>query len=561
MARWRFAMISIFCLLFLVFNLQVRQVPAARAASLPNGFKSIGYMPSWAGDVNSIQYSKITHINYAFLLANADGSLRSLDNPGKLQSMVTLAHNNNVKVFISVGGWSGSSVDATFEALGASPTARANFINNMVNFVNQYNLDGVDIDWEYPKASSAGNYSALMSGLSTAMHSRGKLLTAAVVSDGSAADGVAADVFGYVDWLNIMAYDGGEPHANYDWSINSLNFWLNRGLPASKAVLGVPFYARPGESFTYAQAVAANRDNANRDCATVNGVYGCYNGQPTIRRKTQYLLTHAAGIMYWEMSQDTNDNTSLVSTIYDTVMGNSGPTATPTPNPNGTNIARGRNATASSTEASSYGANLAVDGNGSTRWSSAWSNPQWLQVDLGSSYALNRVILNWEAAYASGYQVQVSSDANTWQTIYSTSSGNGGSDNLSLSGTGRYLRVYTTAKATEWGVSLFELEAYGTPANGPTATPRPNPTATSVPNPTATPRPNPTATSVPNPTATPRPNPTATPTTGTPAWQPNTAYAVGAKVSYAGKNYTCLQAHTSLVGWEPANVPALWQVQ
>ncbi|MBM7843577.1 glycosyl hydrolase family 18 protein [Herpetosiphon giganteus] len=545
MARWRFAMISIVCLLFLVFNLQARQVPAARAASLPNGFKSIGYMPSWAGDVNSIQYSKITHINYAFLLANADGSLRSLDNPGKLQSMVTLAHNNNVKVFISVGGWSGSSVDATFEALGASPTARANFINNMVNFVNQYNLDGVDIDWEYPKASSAGNYSALMSGLSTAMHSRGKLLTAAVVSDGSAADGVAADVFGYVDWLNIMAYDGGEPHANYDWSINSLNFWLNRGLPASKAVLGVPFYARPGESFTYAQAVAANRDNANRDCATVNGVYGCYNGQPTIRRKTQYLLTHAAGIMYWEMSQDTKDSTSLVSTIYDTVMGNSGPTATPTPNPNGTNIARGRNATASSTEASSYGASLAVDGNNSTRWSSAWTNPQWLQVDLGSSYALNRVILNWEAAYARGYQVQVSNDANNWQTIYSTSNGDGGSDNLSLNGTGRYLRVYTTAKATEWGVSLFELEAYGTPANSPTATPRPNPTATSVPNPTATPR----------------PNPTATPTTGTPAWQPNTAYAAGAKVSYAGKNYTCLQAHTSLVGWEPANVPALWQQQ
>ncbi|MFD3163922.1 glycosyl hydrolase family 18 protein [Herpetosiphon sp. NSE202] len=545
MARWRFAMISIVCLLFLVFNLQARQVPAARAASLPNGFKSIGYMPSWAGDVNSIQYSKITHINYAFLLANADGSLRSLDNPGKLQSMVTLAHNNNVKVFISVGGWSGSSVDATFEALGASPTARTNFINNMVNFVNQYNLDGVDIDWEYPKASSAGNYSALMSGLSTAMHSRGKLLTAAVVSDGSAADGVAADVFGYVDWLNIMAYDGGEPHANYDWSINSLNFWLNRGLPASKAVLGVPFYARPGESFTYAQAVAANRDNANRDCATVNGVYGCYNGQPTIRRKTQYLLTHAAGIMYWEMSQDTKDSTSLVSTIYDTVMGNSGPTATPTPNPNGTNIARGRNATASSTEASSYGASLAVDGNSSTRWSSAWSNPQWLQVDFGSSYTLSRVILNWEAAYARSYQVQVSNDANNWQTIYSTSSGDGGNDNLSLNGTGRYLRVYTTSKATEWGVSLFELEAYGSPANGPTATPRPNPTATSVPNPTATPR----------------PNPTATPTTGTPAWQPNTAYAAGAKVSYAGKNYTCLQAHTSLVGWEPANVPALWQVQ
>ena len=66
---------------------------------------------------------------------------------------------------------------------------------------------------------------------------------AAVVSEGGTANGVQPAVFGYVDFLNIMAYDGGSPHANYDWSIASANFWKSSGLPANKTVLGVPFYS------------------------------------------------------------------------------------------------------------------------------------------------------------------------------------------------------------------------------------------------------------------------------------------------------------------------------
>ena len=55
--------------------------PAAQAAVLPNGFKSVGYMPSWAGNVTTIQYSKLTHVNYAFVLPNANGSLQGVENP------------------------------------------------------------------------------------------------------------------------------------------------------------------------------------------------------------------------------------------------------------------------------------------------------------------------------------------------------------------------------------------------------------------------------------------------------------------------------------------------
>ncbi len=296
---------------------------SADAVALPNNFKSVGYLPSWSGSVNSIQYGKLTHINYAFVLPNGNGTLRAVDNPSKLSSLVSLGHANNVKVSIAVGGWNNGD-DSAFEALAANGTGRTTFVNSIVNLINQYSLDGVDIDWEYPDPGTSGNnFSLLMQQLSSAMHSRGKLLTAAVVSDGYTAGGVQPAVFGYVDWLNIMAYDGGSPHANYDWAVNSVNFWKSRGLPASKAVFGVPFYSRPNY-YTYAQLVAMDPANANRDCTWVSGAQQCYNGVPTIKRKTQWAMTNAGGMMNWELSQDTTGSTSLVTAIYDTATAGAG---------------------------------------------------------------------------------------------------------------------------------------------------------------------------------------------------------------------------------------------
>ncbi|MBG0563771.1 glycosyl hydrolase family 18 protein [Actinoplanes aureus] len=298
----------------------------SQAAVLPNGFKSVGYMPSWAGSVTSVQYSKLTHINYSFALPNANGTLQPIENTAKLQQLVTLGHQNNTRISLAIGGWNDGN-DSAFESLAANAGTRTTFVNSVMSVVRQYNLDGVDMDWEYPDpGASANNYTALMQQLSTALHNEGKLLTAAVVSEGGTASGVQPAVFGYVDWLNIMAYDGGSPHANYEWSINAANFWKSRGLPKAKTVLGVPFYSRPGY-LTYAQLVAQDPANANRDC-TPSGE--CYNGLPTIRRKTQWAMANAGGIMNWELSQDATGTNSLVSAIYETVMGGGGPTNPPT---------------------------------------------------------------------------------------------------------------------------------------------------------------------------------------------------------------------------------------
>ena len=128
-------------------------------------------------------------------------------------------------------------------------------------------------------------------------------------------------------------------------------------------------------------------------------------------------------------------------------------------------LSQGKSATASSLESSSFPASNAFDGNlTSTRWSSKEGvDPQWLRVDLGATAKISHVKLIWEAAYAKSYTIQTSADGTTWTTIFSTTTGNGGTDDLTgLSGTGRYVRILGTARGTAYGYSLYEMQVYGT---------------------------------------------------------------------------------------------------
>jgi beta-glucanase (GH16 family) len=130
------------------------------------------------------------------------------------------------------------------------------------------------------------------------------------------------------------------------------------------------------------------------------------------------------------------------------------------------NLALNRPTTVSSTEAAGTPGSGAVDGNTATRWSSAFSDPQWIYVDLGANYNVNRVKITWEAAYGRDYQVQrATAAAGPWTTMR-TVTGNTAlvNDQTGLTGTGRYIRIYGTARATAWGYSIYELEVYGTSA-------------------------------------------------------------------------------------------------
>ena len=125
-------------------------------------------------------------------------------------------------------------------------------------------------------------------------------------------------------------------------------------------------------------------------------------------------------------------------------------------------LSQGKPATASSSEGAAFPAGAAVDGNAGTRWSSAFGDPQWIQVDLGATATIDQVILTWEAAYATAFQIQTSADGSGWTTVYSTTTGAGGTQTLAVTGTGRYVRVNGTARATVWGYSLWEFQVFGT---------------------------------------------------------------------------------------------------
>ncbi len=118
-------------------------------------------------------------------------------------------------------------------------------------------------------------------------------------------------------------------------------------------------------------------------------------------------------------------------------------------------------ATASSTSSNSAAA-AAVDGDPATVWLSLPGVPQSLTLDLGTTVNVSRVRLKWDTNFASGYQVQLSSNGASWAAVFSTNAGAGNIEDLLASGQGRYLRLYVTQAANNSaGCTLQEIEVYG----------------------------------------------------------------------------------------------------
>ena len=285
------------------------------ATPVPAPFRVVGYATD-ATVLATLQFGKLTHINYAFLIPNADGTFARMANLWKLDELAATAHTHGVQVLISVGGW---GWDEQFETLAADPAARAAFVAGLVEFVAAHNLDGADIDWEYPDAGqSSENFLALMSELRAALPA-GKLLTAAVVALGEHGAGVPEEAFALMDFVNLMAYDGGgDNHASMEYAEASLDYWQGRGLPVEKTVLGVPFYSRPN-GVPYRTLVADDPAAAEADTAEYMGGTVNYNGLATMRHKTQLALERASGVMIWALDQDTQDATSLLNAIDETI--------------------------------------------------------------------------------------------------------------------------------------------------------------------------------------------------------------------------------------------------
>lgn len=296
-----------------------------------NSFKIVAYMPSYKDPavVDVSKYKMITHLFYAFLEISAagDGSLNALPQPTRFETVKLRAKANGVKFGVSISGSSDYFVN-----MASSATARTKFVTNIVSFAKTNELDGVDLDWEYPSTTvgSADNFTLLVQELALELHKVNKFLSAAVtpaVYAGGVRDGIKAGAISAIDFFNLMQYDGtnydtSEPlnHASYKMSVASLDIWLGaKGLPKEKAVVGMPLYGKEATgkiSIAY-RDVETSGANVNLNAATVNGVAYGFNGIPLIKQKTQLAKERANGIMFWEFSHDSNTSNSLIRAAND----------------------------------------------------------------------------------------------------------------------------------------------------------------------------------------------------------------------------------------------------
>ena len=307
--------------------------------------KVVGYIPSWKGfkaTVDATDLTKITHINISFLNPNLDGVFANGDEPVCMESgvgadisyLVTKAHNAGVKVLVSVAGGVIPSCSGSWIFL-LQPAKRQVVIDNLIAFVDKYNLDGVDVDLEgelLTNIDNAGNYTPFVKALSDALKPKSKLLTCATAS--YIGGMVPISSITYFDFVNIMSYDNigpswgnaGEEQSTFALAQSNITTWKNRGLTKDKLVLGVPFYGYGfgtyKSDYDFKEIVNLSINNVDNDVVG-NACAGCsyitYNGIPTIRKKTRLALQEGSGIMIWQLAQDATGGSSLLSAIHNEI--------------------------------------------------------------------------------------------------------------------------------------------------------------------------------------------------------------------------------------------------
>ncbi len=290
------------------------------SSSVTAQFKMVGYLTNWGNltqDANNVDYTKVTHLNIAFINPDNSGNLSPTTS---LTTVNQTIHNNNAKVLASLGG---ASAPASWYTLMEAANRDA-FITKIVSFSKTYNFDGIDMDLE--GAFIDGNYNDFVLALSTALKAEGKLLTAAVATWNGW--DIYDNTLAAFDFVNIMSYDqygtwtAAGQHSSYSTAVSDLNYWgVTRGLAKSKMVLGLPNYGYRWESgnnnssMTIKQIVNAYSRAINQDSihtATSGIIY--YNGIPTIKQKTSLAIDKASGVMWWTSQFDfpSSDSRSLI---------------------------------------------------------------------------------------------------------------------------------------------------------------------------------------------------------------------------------------------------------
>lgn len=302
--------------------------PFASTNKLDKKEKSLRIIGYYSGDLfdeplENLQANKLTHVMYAFLIPSSDGTCLPFSEPQKVHNLVSYAHQNECKVYVAIGGWSYNNTPLanTFEAIASDENIRKKFVESIMSVVTEYDFDGAELDWEYPTKESMTRYESLVLELAAELKKENKNLTAALNGAWSATEGPEVSEFvsqaclDAFEFINVMCYDiNNDQHSPFWFANTSIDYWLNRNVPAQKIILGIPLYARP-TWMQYRHIVSENPQAAFSDSATINGVISHYNGLPTLCKKAILAAYKAGGVMLFDVNEDTNDKYSVVSMI------------------------------------------------------------------------------------------------------------------------------------------------------------------------------------------------------------------------------------------------------
>ncbi|MBC6112079.1 glycoside hydrolase family 18 protein [Pedobacter fastidiosus] len=343
---------------------------ALRSENLPKTKVVIGYVGGYKGlvDVSKIAAEKLTHINYAFVNVKNNRAFlnREATDTLNLQNLNKLKQiNPNLKILISIGGWSWSE---NFSDAALSDTSRKAFAQSAVAIIEKFNLDGVDIDWEYPAISGEEgniyrpedkqNFTLMLKELRLELdsleqnHKTKKLLTVAV---GGFTNFIRhtemAQAQKYLDFVNLMTYDfyngdfaghhtnlyNSKKHPAENYADKTFKEFLSAGVPANKLVMGIAFYSRSfilkgnsikglgdsvlssryGKGYTFIKDSLINQkgfkayhDKEAKASYIFNPTtreYMTYDDEKSVQKKCEYVIKNKmGGVMFWEYDSDLN---------------------------------------------------------------------------------------------------------------------------------------------------------------------------------------------------------------------------------------------------------------
>ena len=353
--------------------------PAKAAPINKSGKINVGYIAAWAGSSSftGINVSELNYLNYAFAKIGTDDKI-TLGYPSTDPANFVKLHNlkninPNLKLIISVGGWSWSD---QFSNMALTDSSRTIFADSCVSFLEQYGFDGIDLDWEYPTGGGMANnskspadkhdFTLLLQTIReklTALGAQNNKYYTLTFAGGSGKwymnDIEPAQVQQYVDFANVMTYDYNSPQGQLtgfnsplysqnltqqtDPSIDvSIKAWMNAGFSPSKMVLGVPFYGYKYNNVLninngYLQAFSGGGSISFKDIydtylpnpayiknySTISFVpylwsgstFISYDDANSITSKVNYAKqNNLAGMMIWELSCDKNN--ILLNAVY-----------------------------------------------------------------------------------------------------------------------------------------------------------------------------------------------------------------------------------------------------